>query len=206
MAQLAPRRGPDRAAMFTIFVAEMIVLREEVPVLNLHPEEVVDFLLWRDAGSTIGVGLRVRHQILEHVAPDEHEARADVFDLERLVGADHVVPLQLVQVEDPGQRREVLVVENRALPHALPVDALHGNRATNDPLVSLDHQRDVVGPEALVCVDEQEVRGAGDAQEVVRDGVATALDQALIPKEDAGQLDAVLHAGFLEGEQRLCVL
>lgn len=163
MAKLTPRRGPDRSAMFTIFVAEMIVLREKLPILHLHPEEVMDFLLGRDAGAAIGVGLRVRHQILEHVAPDKHEARADVFDLERLVGADHVMPLQLVEIEDPGQCREVLVVKNRSLPNALPVDALHGNRATNDPFVSLDHQRDVVGAEALVRVDEQEVRGAGDA-------------------------------------------
>ena len=206
MPKLAPWRGPDRSFMFTIFVAEMIVLGQQLPVRHANLEKVVDGLVVRDARPAVRVRLGVRRKVFKHIPADQHEAGADVLDLKGLIRAGHLVTVQRVQVKDARQRGEVLVAQHRTLTYPIPVHALHWHRSADDALVGLDHQGDVVRPETLVGVDEHQVGGVVDCKEVVGDGVAPTLDQALIAEKDARQLDAVLHARLFERQKALRVL
>jgi len=98
------------------------------------------------------------------------------------------------------------VVENSAHANAVPVDALHRHRPTDDALVCLDHFGDVIRLKLLVGVDEHQMGGIRHPKEVMRDSVATPLDQRLITQKDASHLDVVLDARLFKSQQRLGVL
>jgi len=203
MPKLAPWRRPDSSFIFTIFVAEMIVLGQQLPVRHADLEKVVDGLIVWNARTAVCVRLSVRSKVFKHIAPDQHEASADMFDLKRLVCANHIVAIELVKVKDARQRGEVLVAKHRALAYPIPVHAFHRHRTADDAFIGLDHQSDIVRPKTLVGVDEHQVSGVFHLQEVVGDGVAPTLDQALIAEEDAGKFDVVLHTRLFESQKAL---
>lgn len=90
------------------------------------------------------------------------------------------------------------MIQNSPLPDSIPVDALHGNAAANDPFVSLDHPGDISRAELLVCIDEHQVRRIG-IQKVPGNRVPGPLDQGFVAKEYASRL----MAGLLQTSPQL---
>ena len=184
-------------------MAEVIVLGEQLVVHVLHLEEVVHLILWIDGDAAVFVPAHMGLEFFKDITANQHEPSPDVLDLKRQVGIDHVVTVELVDVEDAGQAGQIRVVEHSALAHLVPVDALHWDRPTDDALVGLDHPGDVVRHKLLVSVNEHQVGGILHLEEVVGDGIAPTLHQTLVAEEDAGHLDAVLQACLLERQQGL---
>ena len=89
--------------MLPVQVTKVVVLGEQLVVHVLHLEEVVHLILWIDGDAAVFVPAHMGLEFLKDIAADQHEPSANMLDLEWQVGVDHVVAVELVDVEDAGQ-------------------------------------------------------------------------------------------------------
>lgn len=189
----APGGGPYGPAKPAPRSTERIVFRPQVIVDDVDGEEVVDANTGghRVAVVAVDVGFRHARQFLEHLALDQHETAAADLDLEGIVGGNRAVSGQVHDVEKAGVAVEAVVGDaiGNGLPDARPVDALHRAGRHDDRLIGGHHAGHVLHADTRISVDEQQVRRIG-LEEVVGDGVARPLDQALVGQKDGRQLVA----------------